>query len=213
MSALDFVGPRNDRRFPTYVRVDLGVEHRFKFGKYRPWIGVRVDNALNSFLPADVQANITSPAFGTFYNSDTASSGSRSASNASAPTSARAFHRLTQQRPTSSRVAVPDPRRARRRLRRHRHQPAVRPARVLLRHARHPGDARQRARRALADLLVAHRHRLDQVPAVRHARRQRRRRRHPRAGRARAVDRAAKRRTRALVRSACSAPRCSTATA
>lgn len=67
---LDFVGPRNDRRFPAYVRVDAGIEHRFTFGKYRPWIGVRVDNALSSFLPADVQANITSPAFGTFYNSE-----------------------------------------------------------------------------------------------------------------------------------------------
>lgn len=67
---LDFVGPRNSRRFPTYVRVDAGIEHRFTFGKYRPWIGVRVDNALSSFLPSDVQANIASPAFGTFYNSE-----------------------------------------------------------------------------------------------------------------------------------------------
>ena len=66
---LDFVGPRNDRRFPDYLRVDLGVEHRFTVGKYRPWIGVRVENALNSFVPTDVQANISSPAFGTFYNS------------------------------------------------------------------------------------------------------------------------------------------------
>ena len=67
---LDFVGARNARRFPTYLRVDAGLEHRFTFGKYRPWIGVRVDNALSSFLPADVQANIASPAFGTFYNSE-----------------------------------------------------------------------------------------------------------------------------------------------
>jgi hypothetical protein len=67
---LDFVGPRNDRRFPAYVRVDAGLEHRFTFGKYRPWIGFRVENALGSFLPSDVQANITSPAFGTFYNSE-----------------------------------------------------------------------------------------------------------------------------------------------
>jgi len=68
--SLDFVGQRNARRFPAYVRVDAGIEHRFTFGKYRPWIGVRVDNALSSFLPSDVQANITSPAFGTFYNSE-----------------------------------------------------------------------------------------------------------------------------------------------
>ncbi|MGC4081411.1 MAG: hypothetical protein QM736_04670 [Vicinamibacterales bacterium] len=69
-AALDFVGARNDHRFPAYVRVDAGIEHRFTFGKYRPWNGVRVDNALSSFLPADVQANIASPAFGTFYNSE-----------------------------------------------------------------------------------------------------------------------------------------------
>jgi hypothetical protein len=67
---LDYVGPRNDRRFPAYVRVDLGIEHRFKILKLHPWIGVRADNALSSFLPADVQANISSPAFGTFYNSE-----------------------------------------------------------------------------------------------------------------------------------------------
>ena len=59
---------RNARRFPTYLRVDAGLEHRFTFGKHRPWIGVRVDNALSSFLPSDVQANLNSPAFGTFYN-------------------------------------------------------------------------------------------------------------------------------------------------
>ena len=68
--ALDFVGPRNSERFPNYFRLDLGVEHRFKIGKYRPWIGVRADNALNSFLPADVQANRSSPAFGNFYNTE-----------------------------------------------------------------------------------------------------------------------------------------------
>jgi len=68
--SLDFVGPRNSQRFPTYFRVDLGVEHRFKIGKYLPWIGVRADNALNAWLPSDVQANISSPAFGTFYNGE-----------------------------------------------------------------------------------------------------------------------------------------------
>lgn len=67
---LDFVGTRNSERFPTYVRVDLGVEHRIKVGKARPWVGVRVDNALASYLPQDVQANISSPAYGTFYNTE-----------------------------------------------------------------------------------------------------------------------------------------------
>lgn len=68
--SLDFAGPRNNRRLPVYCRADLGIEHRFKIGRYRPWIGVRVDNAFNAFLPSDVQANLGSPAFGTFYNSE-----------------------------------------------------------------------------------------------------------------------------------------------
>ena len=46
-----------------------GLEHRFKIGKLQPWIGVRAYNAFNTFLPADVQANISSPAFGSLYNS------------------------------------------------------------------------------------------------------------------------------------------------
>lgn len=66
---LDFVGPRNTERMPNFFRLDLGLEHRFDFGKLQPWIGVRAYNALNSFLPADVQANIASPAFGSLYNS------------------------------------------------------------------------------------------------------------------------------------------------
>ena len=68
--ALDFVGPRNQLRFPTYARLELGLEHRFKILKLQPWIGVRACNALNAFLPTDVQANTGSPAFGSFYNSE-----------------------------------------------------------------------------------------------------------------------------------------------
>ena len=66
---LDFVGPRNVTRMPNYFRLDLGVEHRFHILKFDPWIGVRAYNALNAFLPVDVQNNISSPAFGSFYNS------------------------------------------------------------------------------------------------------------------------------------------------
>jgi hypothetical protein len=68
--ALDFVGPRNSARFPNYFRLDLGVDRRIRIFNLRPWVGVRIDNALNAFLPADVQANISSPAFRTFYNSE-----------------------------------------------------------------------------------------------------------------------------------------------
>jgi len=32
-------------------------------------LGCEAYNALNAFLPADVQANISSPAFGSLYNS------------------------------------------------------------------------------------------------------------------------------------------------
>jgi hypothetical protein len=68
--ALEFVGSRNSRRFPRYARLEVGVDHRVKLLQFRPWIGVRVENALNAWLPTDVQHNIGSPAFGTFYNSE-----------------------------------------------------------------------------------------------------------------------------------------------
>jgi hypothetical protein len=66
---LEFVGPRNVRRFPTYFRVDAGFERRLTVAKFHPWLGLRISNALNSFLPADVQANLDSPSYGSFYNS------------------------------------------------------------------------------------------------------------------------------------------------
>jgi hypothetical protein len=68
--ALDYVGPRNSQRFPTYVRLEVGIERRVKVLKFQPWVGVRVWNALDSFLPTEVQANLGSPAFGQFYNSE-----------------------------------------------------------------------------------------------------------------------------------------------
>ena len=68
--SLDIVGDRNSVRMPNRMRLDLGVEHRFMFLKWKPWIGVRAYNALDSFIPVDVQANTGSAAFGTFYNSD-----------------------------------------------------------------------------------------------------------------------------------------------
>ena len=68
-ATLDFVGPRNGQRMPNYLKFDLGLEHRFTIFKLQPWIGVRAYNAFNAFLPADVQANMSSPAFGSLYNS------------------------------------------------------------------------------------------------------------------------------------------------
>jgi hypothetical protein len=69
-ASLDFVGPRNALRFPNHFKTDLGVERHFTNMKWKPWIGVRMYNALDSFIPTDVQANLSSPAFGSFYNSE-----------------------------------------------------------------------------------------------------------------------------------------------
>jgi hypothetical protein len=66
---LEFVGQRNALRFPNYFRVDTGIERRLSVHGLHPWLGLRVSNALNSFLPSDVQANLSSPAYGSFYNS------------------------------------------------------------------------------------------------------------------------------------------------
>jgi len=67
---LDFVGPRNVLRFPTYSRLELGLERRIKVLKFQPWIGVRFNNVFGSFLPDEVQNNTASPYFGTFYNTE-----------------------------------------------------------------------------------------------------------------------------------------------
>jgi hypothetical protein len=68
--ALDWAGARNlDYHFPTVALVDLGIERRVTFFKWRPFVGLRVYNALNAFVPTEVQANLSSAAFGSFYNS------------------------------------------------------------------------------------------------------------------------------------------------
>jgi hypothetical protein len=65
---LDFVGPRNALRFPTYRRLDLALERRIKILRFQPWVGVRLNNVLRAFLPDEVQNNTGSPFFGSFYN-------------------------------------------------------------------------------------------------------------------------------------------------
>jgi hypothetical protein len=65
----DFVGPRNQGwYFPTVARTDLAIEYRFTIHGWHPWLGVRFWNAFNAFLPQDVQRNVGSPAFGSFFN-------------------------------------------------------------------------------------------------------------------------------------------------
>ncbi len=66
----DFVGPRNaGGRFPTLYMIDLGVNRLITIRNRETWIGIRVYHLLNTFAPRDVQNNIDSPAFGSFYNS------------------------------------------------------------------------------------------------------------------------------------------------
>jgi hypothetical protein len=66
---LDFVGVRNSLRFPVRRTLDASIEHRFRFGRLQPWLGFVVVNVFNNFSPEDVQRNIASPYFGTFYSS------------------------------------------------------------------------------------------------------------------------------------------------
>ena len=66
----DFVGVRNaGGRFPLLATLDLSVVRSWKFLGYQVRYGVRGYHLLNQFMPRDVQNNIDSPAFGTFYNS------------------------------------------------------------------------------------------------------------------------------------------------
>jgi hypothetical protein len=67
---LEFVGARNQQRFPTYARTELGFDRRISLAHAHPWLGMRVANAFGAFLPTDVQANLGSPVFGSFYNSE-----------------------------------------------------------------------------------------------------------------------------------------------
>ena len=70
----DFVGPRNGGgRFPQLVTLDLlvtkGLKIPFRGKTYRGRVGVTVFNITNHWNPRDVQNNLASSAFGTFYNS------------------------------------------------------------------------------------------------------------------------------------------------
>jgi len=69
---LDFVGARNQAgRFPRFTTLDLEVLRQVKlpFTKRKARIGVRTFNLFNSFNPVDMQNNLASSRFGTFFNS------------------------------------------------------------------------------------------------------------------------------------------------
>ena len=66
----NFVGIRNlGGRFPRFVSVDLSINRVVELRGRHVRIGFKANHILNNFVPRDVQANLGSPAFGTFYNS------------------------------------------------------------------------------------------------------------------------------------------------
>jgi len=65
----DFVGERNrSGRLPRVSTFDFTFTRPFQFKKYRFTAGVRMFNAFGSGDERDVQANVTAPDYGTFYN-------------------------------------------------------------------------------------------------------------------------------------------------
>lgn len=70
----DFVGPRNEGgRFPSLFSFDLlvtkGLSIPFRGKKYRGRAGMTIFNITNHWNPRDVQNNLDSRQFGTFFNS------------------------------------------------------------------------------------------------------------------------------------------------
>jgi hypothetical protein len=70
----DFVGPRNSGgRFPRLLTLDLlvmkALKIKFRGKEYKGRAGFTIFNITNHWNPRDVQNNIASPQFGTFFNS------------------------------------------------------------------------------------------------------------------------------------------------
>lgn len=65
----NFVGPRNESRFPVFWSLDLNIFRPVVIQHRHVRVGMKANHLLDNFAPRDVQANITSPAFGTYYNS------------------------------------------------------------------------------------------------------------------------------------------------
>jgi hypothetical protein len=70
--AREFVGPRNDQRFPNFASFDVQVlkELRLPFGgkERKMKVGLGVYNVFNHFNPRDVQNDLASTRFGDFFN-------------------------------------------------------------------------------------------------------------------------------------------------
>jgi hypothetical protein len=67
---LDFVGERNQERFPNYLSLDATVLKSFTvpFWDKKARAGVIIFNITNHFNPRDVQNNLSSSNFGQFFN-------------------------------------------------------------------------------------------------------------------------------------------------
>jgi hypothetical protein len=65
----DFVGPRNHAgRLPTVSTLDFTLARPWHYKKYHFTAGLKVYNVFDTGNERDVQSNITSPDFGSFYN-------------------------------------------------------------------------------------------------------------------------------------------------
>jgi hypothetical protein len=65
----DFVGERNATgRLPTVSTLDFTLARPWHFRKYQFTAGIKVYNAFDRGNERDVQTNLTSPDYGTFYN-------------------------------------------------------------------------------------------------------------------------------------------------
>ncbi len=67
--ARQFVGPRNSRRFPVFMSLDLTINREIRVYGRRLRVGARANHILRNQAPRDVQLNTADPRFGTFYNS------------------------------------------------------------------------------------------------------------------------------------------------
>jgi hypothetical protein len=65
----DFVGPRNrSGRLPHVSTLDFSIARPWTFRQYRFTAGLRLYNTLGHSSDRDVQANVTAPDYGQFYN-------------------------------------------------------------------------------------------------------------------------------------------------
>jgi hypothetical protein len=65
----DFVGPRNAAgRLPVVRSLDFTIQRPWRFKKYRFRAGLKVYNIFGDSAERDVQANLASPDYGSFFN-------------------------------------------------------------------------------------------------------------------------------------------------